>query len=144
MRYRPSDVGRLGECAREQIRLATLAADMQRTMQQPVPAQSKFGNKRVEFDGFWFDSKAEANHYAQLKQLHRGGVITELVVHPVFRLEISGFLICKYIADFEYHRDGVRYVVDVKSEPTRKHPVYRLKKRLLFALHGIEITEVMP
>jgi Protein of unknown function (DUF1064) len=144
MRYRQSDLGRLGEQAREQIRLATLAADMQARMQQPVPPASKFGNRRVEFDGHSFDSLAECNRYVDLKRLHRAGFISELIVHPVFRLEVAGVLVCRYEADFSFHgEDGGLTVEDVKSPVTAKHPVYRLKKRLMQACHGITITEIL-
>jgi len=35
-----------------------------------------------------------------------------------------------------------RVVEDVKSEFTRKDPVYRLKYKLMKACHGIDIREV--
>jgi hypothetical protein len=38
-------------------------------------------------------------------------------------------------------RNGRRVVEDCKSKPTMT-PVYRLKKKLVAALHGIEIHEV--
>jgi len=144
MRYRQSDLARLGEPAREQIRLAALAAEMQARIQQPVPPASKFGNRRVEFDGHWFDSHAECRRYVDLKRLHRAGFITEMLVHPVFRLEIGGVLIARYIADFQYYDDQGRLVVeDTKSPATAKHPVYRLKKKLMRAIHGIDVREIL-
>ncbi len=48
-----------------------------------------------------------------------------------------------YVADFTYlDGNGIRHVVDAKSGYTAKMPVYRLKKRLLKLLHGVDIEEV--
>ena len=55
---------------------------------------------------------------------------------------MNGALIATYVADFRYRaRDGAVVVEDVKSEPT-KTPVYRLKAKLVAALHGVVISEV--
>ncbi len=56
---------------------------------------------------------------------------------------VNGVKVCAYVADFVYLADGREVVEDVKSECTRKLPVYRLKKKLLAAL-GVEIQEVCP
>lgn len=144
MRYRPSDLARLGDHAREQIRLAQIAADFQRNLEaEAKQARRKYGNRPCELDGHRFDSQAEMHRYAELRRLHRAGIITELVVHPVYRLEVAGVLVCKYVADFSYHgEDGGLVVEDVKATPT-KTPGYRIKAKLLKALHGITIQEIM-
>lgn len=36
----------------------------------------------------------------------------------------------KYLADFVYTKDGVKYVEDVKSAITRKEPTYVIKRKL--------------
>jgi hypothetical protein len=74
--------------------------------------------------------------------LERAGQISELKLQPVYRIEINGMLVCKYIGDFEYIEDGHKVVEDVKSPITRKNPVYRLKNKLMQAVHGINIREV--
>jgi len=38
--------------------------------------------------------------------------------------------------------NGVKVVEDVKSEVTRKLPTYRLKNKLMRAVHGIAIREI--
>ena len=49
----------------------------------------------------------------------------------------------KYRADFVVLRNDGRYdVVDAKSDATRKDKVYRLKKRQMKEVLGIEIVEV--
>jgi len=77
----------------------------------------------------------------KLRLLEKSGKISELGVHPQFCLEVLGEKVCEYIADFGYRQGGIYVVEDVKSQPTRT-PVYRLKKKLVEAEHGITITEV--
>ena len=105
------------------------------------PARAKYGNKKVEIDGKKFDSKAEGARYVELKRLQEGGVISGLKTQEEFALPVNGALICKYRADFCYvDSDGIRVVEDVKGGPVT--PVYTLKKKLMKAIHGIEIQEV--
>lgn len=103
---------------------------------------SKYRNVKVTIDGIVFDSKREAARYNDLKLLLRGGVISGLELQKVFRIEINGKLICKYIADFCYVEDGKSVIEDVKSAITRKHPVYRIKCKLMEAVYGVKIREV--
>jgi hypothetical protein len=141
MRYRPSDLDRLGDGARRQIAAAKYAFEARDTL--AAAKKSKFHNVRTETDGILFDSKAEADRYWQLKILHRVGRITELVLQPEFPITVNGITVAKYIADFEYTDDqGRRVIEDVKSPATSRHPLFRLKKKLVEALHGITITEV--
>jgi hypothetical protein len=55
-----------------------------------------------------------------------------------FRLIVGGVLVCRYRADFVYVESGARVVEDVKGFRT---VVYKLKRRLMLACHGIEIKE---
>lgn len=105
------------------------------------PARAKYGNKRVTIDGKKFDSKAEGARYVELKRMQEGGVISGLKTQEEFALPVNGALICKYRADFIYlDSDGNRVAEDVKGGPVT--PVYTLKKKLMKAIHGIEIKEV--
>lgn len=92
-------------------------------------------------DGRRFASKREADRYMQLSLLQKAGAITDLECQPRYRLEVRGSLIATYVADFRYRRDGATVVEDVKSPPTRT-PVYRMKVKLLQALHGICVVEI--
>jgi len=49
--------------------------------------------------------------------------------------------ICRYVADFGYIENGAVVIEDVKSKITKGLPVYRLKKKLMKALYGIDIRE---
>ena len=70
---------------------------------------NKYRNTKTELDGIVFDSKKEADRYAELRMLERAGTIKKLELQPKF-------LICKgvvwngrkqrdryYIADFKYY-----------------------------------------
>jgi hypothetical protein len=113
---------------------------------KPVPwnpnrPRPKYGNKKTEVDGVTFDSKKEANRYSQLKLLLLAGVIAELECQPGFDLVVNGKKVCKYVADFRY-RDVATGKVVVEDAKGFKTDVYKIKKRLLFALLGIEVVEV--
>jgi len=134
----------LGEAAQRQV-MAALEAERIRDELKAEAAKpkrkSKYNAEPVTIDGIRFDSKAEGKRYTELKLLERAGEISGLELQPKFIITVNGFKICEYNADFRYVRDGKIVVEDVKSEPT-KTPVYRLKKKLVYALHGVEITEI--
>jgi hypothetical protein len=104
-------------------------------------ADNKYGNNVTEVDGYVFASKAEATRYSELKLLARAGVITDLTLHPVWDLTVNGMLVAKYIGDFVYTdvKTGTLTIEDVKGVRT---PVYKLKKKLMLAIHGLTITEI--
>ena len=90
-------------------------------------------------DGKRFASKREAKRYQDLKHLQNAGMIKYLECQPRFNLEVNGLKICDYIADFIYQCQGQTVVEDSKGFRT---PLYKLKKKLMRAVHGIEIVEV--
>lgn len=108
-----------------------------------VAKRSKYNAKRVEIDGRVFASKREASRYAELKLLERIGEIVELECQPRYPLALNGVKLTTYVADFRYRvvASGETVVEDVKSKPTMTD-LYRLKKNLMFALHGISLKEV--
>ena len=107
---------------------------------------NKYKAQPTTVDGIKFDSKREAERYGELKLLERAGEIRDLVPHPRFALVVNGFHICLYTADFAYTDSGTGrgpYVVeDVKSPATARRADYVLRKKLMAAIHGIEIREV--
>lgn len=106
-----------------------------------VPKRSKYGAVRTEVDGIMFASKAEASHYSSLKLLERAGAITDLELQPRYTLTVNKMHVGVYVADFRFTdtATGKTRVQDVKGVKT---PAYRLKKKLVRAIHGIEIEEV--
>lgn len=100
---------------------------------------AKYRNIKTVVDGIKFDSKKEAKRYGELKIMQRYGFISSLQMQVPYELKINGKLVCKYVADFKYLAKGRLVVEDVKGIKT---PIYRLKKKLMLAIHGIEIKEV--
>ncbi|SHN42254.1 DUF1064 domain-containing protein [Chitinophaga sp. CF418] len=100
---------------------------------------NKYGAKKIVIDGIRFASTKEGMRYTVLRLMQRCGEITDLKLQPSFALVVDGYKIATYRADFSYYDMGGNYIVeDVKGVRT---PVYRLKKKLVHALHGIEIKE---
>ena len=105
---------------------------------------SKFRSQRVDEDGLTFDSKKEAKRYKELRLLLKAGEIGYLARQVEFPLMIEGRKLASYIADFTYTdaKTGEMIVEDVKSEVTRKLPVYRLKRKMMWLQKGIKVREV--
>jgi hypothetical protein len=112
-----------------------------------IGQSKKYGNVKTLADGILFDSKAEAERYGELKSMQAAGEICFLECQVPFRCDIGKKHVCTWKADFTYRRPfGVitsLCVEDVKSEATRKNAVYRLKKRLVEACFGVNITEIV-
>ncbi|MBQ6264915.1 MAG: DUF1064 domain-containing protein [Clostridia bacterium] len=122
---------------------------------------SKYKAQKVVVDGITFDSKKEANRYAELKILEKKGEISGLILQPSFVLIPTQYEFferygkngarlkdgrkriekqCVYRADFAYiDRNGQKVVEDVKGVKTE---VYKIKKKLMFFNFGIKIKEV--
>jgi hypothetical protein len=100
----------------------------------------KYGNRKTEIDGHNFDSLAEGRRYEVLRRLERCGDITDLELQPRIDLHVNGVYCGFYRGDFRYKTSrGAVVVEDVKGVKT---PIYRLKKKLVRAIHGIRIVEV--
>ena len=117
----------------------------------------KYGATRVNIDGYTFASKLEAGRYRELKLLEKAGAITNLTVHPKFKIEINGEHICDAIMDFSYLKSGdgqaplgvndlggIHFKKDVVVEDTKGHdlPISKLKRKLIRAVHGIEVEVI--
>lgn len=102
---------------------------------------NKYHAKKTVVDGITFDSKREAARYRVLKQLADVGEIANLTMKVKYPLVVNGVKIGRYTSDFEYEESGRHVVEDVKSPATKKARDYRLRKLLMFALHGVEIRE---
>jgi len=94
----------------------------------------KYNNRKIEIDGYTFDSRLEADFYLRLKPLVKSGKIKELKIHPRYLLQ-EGFSKngkhyqpIYYIADFEVlYDDGAVVIYDTKGMRTE---VYKIKKKL--------------
>lgn len=122
---------------------------------------NKYGNKKVEYDGLKFDSKKEKDRYIFLKEQEKIGNIQDLQLQvkyeliPAIKEEYVEHLKTKdivktrtiqlaitYTCDFQYYKNGELVIEDVKSSPKMLAKEYVLKKKILFALKGLKITEV--
>ena len=110
-------------------------------MTQQATAPQKYSAKATIIDNVRFASRAEARHYLELKAMLQAGIIRDLELQPRYPLRVNDVLICTYVADFCYWdvQSRRQLVVDVKGAIT---PVYRLKRKLVRAIYGIEIVEV--
>ena len=107
--------------------------------------RNKYGAVRTVIDGIAFDSGAEADRYATLLQLQRGGLISGLELQPCFPLLVGNInrpaervKIGTYFADFRYTdvETGAVIVEDVKGMDTQ---VSKLKRRLVQAIYGVTV-----
>lgn len=101
--------------------------------------RNKWGNVKTLAYGFMFDSKREAAAYGDLRVRQLAGEIQELQRQISYDLVVNGVLICRYRADFVYVEGGRSVIADAKGKAT---DVYRLKKKLMLAIHAIDIVEL--
>lgn len=123
---------------------------------------SKYYNCKTIMNGIVFDSKKEANRYAELLIMEKAGLIKDIERQKKFVLipaqrepcdEVylkglhkgehkKGKLLekeCSYIADFVYKDENGKYIVeDCKGVRTE---VYKIKKKLMLYVYGISIKE---
>ena len=98
----------------------------------------KYHNTKTVADGIKFDSKLEAERYAQLKILERAGVIRDLELQPEYELIPSFRKNGKtwrrtvYKADFRYilAEDDSYIIEDVKGSTEVITSIFRLKRKL--------------
>lgn len=116
-------------------------------MQKNSKPRPKYGNKKVEVDGYKFDSKAEANYYLMLKnQGHSfmpiSGEYVAMQENIIIqdRCEVPGKKIqaIKYRADFVfYNGTEIVKVVDVKGY---QDAMSKLKMKMFAFKYGYPVT----
>ena len=101
---------------------------------------SKYRNIRTaNGDGSFSDSRKEARTDAEYQTLLRCGQLKSVERKKRYPLKIKDVLICTYVSDWVVtDRAGAVAVIDAKGFKT---PVYRIKKKLMKALYGIDIIE---
>ncbi len=111
-------------------------------MGRKIAKPTKYKAKATFVDGIRFPSMKQAARYRDLKLLEGQALIRSLRLEVPYVLKVDGVKICTYRADFVYeeyaHGHWTVVVEDVKGILT---PVYRLKKKLMKAILGIEIRE---
>ncbi len=117
----------------------------------------KYRNHKTTLDGIPFDSRKEANRYAELRMMEKAGLIKNLQMQVKYVLIPEqrepdtvgarggihkGRLIereCAYIADFVYEENGKTVVEDTKGFRTKD---YIIKRKLMLERYGIRINEI--
>lgn len=106
--------------------------------------RSKYNNVKVRWNDMWFDSIYEMNAAKNLESMRKAKNKRDRVVdvqyQVKFRIVVNKAKICDYIADFVVEfADGRVEVIDAKGMRTS---VYRLKQKMMKAVHGIDIVEM--
>lgn len=109
-------------------------------------SKSKYYNRKVNLDGYTFDSQLEANYYAELKLQQRLGEILFFRVQPryilqhAFEKDGKKHRKIEYVADFEiHHLDGSIEVIDTKGFKTE---VFRIKEKMFHKRYPHKLTIV--
>ena len=74
-----------------------------------------------------------------MQLLQRAGRISDLRRQVPYSLDVNAVHIARYVADFVYRERDVEVCEDAKGCVT---DVYKLKRSLMLAVHGIAIKEV--
>ncbi len=94
-------------------------------------------------DGVVYDSKHEMLYSKHLDLLIKAKEIISYERQIKYPLHVGGDLICHYILDFKVvYSDGSIQYIDCKASKRMTEPVYKLKKKLMKAIHGIDIKEI--
>jgi hypothetical protein len=106
---------------------------------------SKYHAQPTTLDGIRFASKKEARRWSELCLLQKAKAITDLERQVKYDLVVNDVRICAYVADFTYwelsRAAGDAPVFIVEDAKGVRTPEYRLKCKLMFAVHGITIRE---
>ena len=109
-------------------------------------SKNKYRNNPIVIDGIRFDSTKEGHRWCELQTLQKAGVISELQRQVKFELQPAFYHNGKkirpiqYIADFVYNDESKQQIVeDVKGVKTQE---YKLKKKMMQYIYGIDIKEV--
>lgn len=93
-------------------------------------------------DGQNFKSILESTFYNRMWVLQKAGEVVKIEREVEYELTVNGHFITRYMMDFRItYADGRIDYVDCKSAPTVT-PLYKLKRALMFAIHGIQLREV--
>lgn len=103
--------------------------------------KNKFNARRCEYKGMKFDSKGELQRYLFLLAAQERGEISNLKRQVPYKMVVNGALICTYKADHVYKdANRIEVVEDFKGMPPQ--PIFKLKMKLLKALHNINVRIV--
>jgi hypothetical protein len=102
--------------------------------------KNKYGNTKVVYQGLKFDSRLELTRWQFLQDCESKGLISDLQRQVRCPLIAGDILICHYVADFEYKRNGEVITEDAKGFLT---DIFKIKAKLfeVFYLRKIRIVK---
>ena len=123
----------------------------------------RFAPKKVENEYGTFDSKSEYERYLLLLDMERNGLITDLkrqvtyellpkqtkIVRKALKTKVKEVVKVveqdiKYTCDFTYYKDGEYVAEEFKGSKYCIDEAVRIKKKLLYYMHGIELKFSFP
>ena len=108
---------------------------------KPARRSNKYNARHTGIDGITYHSAREAKICHELRLAERAGHIKDLELQPKYDFVIDGVEIGTYTADARYFdlRKGFHgyHVIDVKSEATAERADFKMKMKLMQAVHGI-------
>jgi len=109
---------------------------------KPTKRRNKYNAQRTVIDGISYHSHREAVICHELRLAERAGYILDLELQPKYEFVIDGVEVGSYTADARYFdlrsRDEYGWhVIDVKSEATAGREDFKMKMKLMQAVHGI-------
>jgi len=106
-----------------------------------LPKRSKYrAIKTRNANGVLFDSKKEARLDPVIMMYSKSDFVKEVIRKKVYPIVINGVLVCKYVSDWTIlFKNGTEQVYDAKGYKTQ---VYKLKKKLMKAVHNLTINEL--
>lgn len=106
-----------------------------------VKKTNKFNSRKIEIDGFTFDSILEGTFYVYLKNLRDQGLIKDIERQIPFQLDENDPKIGMYYCDFSYFdiEKNKKIFIEIKTVITYSEDVFKLKMKLL-GKQGININ----
>lgn len=117
------------------------AQQYREAVDQKPKRRNKYHAQKTEIDGITFDSKAEAAYYSKLQLRAKAREVHHVELQVPFPLTVNGYLVGSYRADFVFYDDVEtrQRVIDVKGYDT---PLSKLKRKLVKAIHGVDVEIV--
>ncbi len=104
--------------------------------------KNKYNAVKTEYNGVKYDSKKEASRAFTLDVLRKAkgnDRVLNIERQVSYDLIVNNIKIARYVLDFKITYSDRVVHEDVKGVLT---PVYKLKKKLMKAIHGIDIIDV--
>lgn len=132
------------DIAKLPARMRGQTATLSKTEAVAVPKPSKYRSKRCIIDNLEFASLKEGRRYVELKNMQQAGLIGGLCMQVPIDCIVNDTTVCQYLADFSYHNrapDGRLAEVVYEDVKGMRTDIYKLKRKLVAACTGIQITE---